>query len=341
LFLGLWAAEALKEWRVLGEIDRLASHPNADVARVAGKTRAGLRSEPAMAVAERLTAERRAAPDRSALFRHLGDAEIRRQVLRWFARDFSELTPRIDEALRAGSADPDEEVRVTARLVRERLTAKSSAASEPFDDRSLLEYALVTPLSPAPGPTSVPGAIELTKSGEYRLRRSGVVLCWVGPVEHWLGEGRALRKVRSPGLFVAREPVTSALAEWAQRPTQGPLGAANARAARVHLCAREEALAIGEALTRIEGVGVTLPSPDEWEMAARGTDGRRFPWGNRDDVADKNAASPWGCWRMVGGAPEWTLSDVVCGGPRAIPCARRRPARDVTHAAARIVVKAS
>jgi hypothetical protein len=173
---------------------------------------------------------------------------------------------------------------------------------EVSDPASLMLHALTTPLEPVRKPARLPpGVVE--KAGRYSLERSGLPLRWVAPVEHWLGASPA-RRERSAGFFVAQVPVDRPLAKWVGNPL--PIRVVPDHE-QVWLGSFKEAERMCAELSKIESASIRLPTADEWEMAARGSDGRRYPWGNLPQEDWEECASPWGVEYLVGDVPEWTF----------------------------------
>lgn len=98
----------------------------------------------------------------------------------------------------------------------------------------------------------------------------------------------------------------------------------------VVLVSYDDAMAYAAWLTKVTAYRWRLPTEREWEKAARGGDGRRFPWGDRFDATRLNShdngpfdtvpvgmfpegASPYGLLDAAGQVFEWTATLVGDG----------------------------
>jgi len=133
--------------------------------------------------------------------------------------------------------------------------------------------------------------------------------------------------VHVPAFYIDKYPVTNAqyarfVADTKHRP---PLDWENGKIPEEKLLHPVTMVSWYDAKAYCEANGKRLPTEAEWEKAARGEQGHRWPWGNRMDPARVNTyynigsttevthysggASPYGVFDMAGNVSEWTASD--------------------------------
>jgi formylglycine-generating enzyme required for sulfatase activity len=182
----------------------------------------------------------------------------------------------------------------------------------------LASFALFrTPRSPAPA--QLAREQESTPPGMVYVPAGEVTLGTDDPDAD--DDARPAHREFLPAFYLDKNEVTNAeLAKF--QPTRAfPKGEENLPATGV---------TYDEAVAYLRRAGKRLPTDAEWEKAARGTDGRRYPWGNTYDkkrVAARakrpsklpcggysrvrpvgsvpGGASPYGCLDMAGNVWEW------------------------------------
>jgi tetratricopeptide (TPR) repeat protein len=154
-------------------------------------------------------------------------------------------------------------------------------------------------------------------------------MVYVPAGEFLFGDPRSgtARTVDVPGFFIDRTEVTGADYEKFVRATGAPPPDRWDGSPTCPPPLRDWAVhnvSWFEALEYARWAGKRLPTEREWEKAARGVDGRDYPWGNRFEPRRCNCreslqkgglqvgrrragASPYGCLDMAGNVWEWTL----------------------------------
>jgi formylglycine-generating enzyme required for sulfatase activity len=162
---------------------------------------------------------------------------------------------------------------------------------------------------------------------------------WINPTDQsamiWIHgggflQGRERRRVHLPGASVARDPVTNQqYAAFLEATGYDPAGGVmerflehwgDARALPAALADHPVVwVSLDDARAYARWAGLALPSPLLWEKAARGVDGRVWPWGEQPSpraLAHVQASgtapvgsypqtrSAWGCRDMVGNVAE-------------------------------------
>lgn len=193
------------------------------------------------------------------------------------------------------------------------------------------------------GRTEDVGEVRLTPNGEYSVQMlaadEDMVYIPPGPFVCGSEEEGTLCEVNlEHGFWMDRFPVTNAQfsrflnekgnreeggAEWIDlyesRIRQNPEGFAAEAGYNDHPVV---AVSWYGAKAYAQWAGKRLPTEQEWEKAARGVDGRRYPWGEDWDPAKCNTreggpgqttpvgsypqgVSPYGCYDMAGNVWEW------------------------------------
>ena len=182
----------------------------------------------------------------------------------------------------------------------------------------------------------LPLGLELGEvEGEYVWARDGAVMVFVpaGPVPVGSVEGdgdeRPVHTVELDGFYIDKHEVS-----WRRLKRSGIAYSEDPHSRRPMPHAPDWGIRDGEPAVNVswhdarryaEWAGKRLPTEAEWEKAARGTDQRRFPWGDSDPDPERAVwrghpvaavstapvdccaagASPYGALNMAGNVYEW------------------------------------
>ena len=164
----------------------------------------------------------------------------------------------------------------------------------------------------------------------------------------FFGMGQERRKVYLDGYYIDRLPVTNRqfakfLEVTGHKPTHNDFFANLADARPPEHLLQHPAVHVSwlDACAYAQWAGKSLPTEAQWEKAARGTDGRKYPWGkSAPDASRANyglmrrgtvavgshpaGASPYGVEDMAGNVWEWCQDvdsqDFYAHGPSHNPC---------------------
>jgi formylglycine-generating enzyme required for sulfatase activity/predicted Ser/Thr protein kinase len=214
--------------------------------------------------------------------------------------------------------------------------------TQPLPPPLLKQTPVVEFAKPAPKPEAPPERIPKIRTNKFI--EPDLVSIPAG--EFWMGSDRkkdtqaydeelTQHRLSLPEFRIGKYPVTNEeyrlflLANPQQKKTGGWYGSDSPSGKERHPVVNvdwHDALAYCRWLSEMTGKSYLLPSEAEWEKAARGTDGRIYPWGNQWNADYCNTSekgpgyttpvgksspegdSPYGCADMAGNVWEWTRS---------------------------------
>ncbi len=203
---------------------------------------------------------------------------------------------------------PSVAVAVPSNAVRSAAPAPTKAAPSVSPPPVQRELPVVTPLIRAQEKEKNPNFVSVT-GAELYLVTSGTFAMGFNGIEAQPSE-QPVTKVFVSRFYLTRHPITNAQFECFDRThvaKRAPWGEDHHPVVYVTTADAER---FCEWLSRIEGRRYRLPTEAEWEYAARGTDGRSYPWGEQLDgghyanFADLSSNCAWRDTRIDDGWPQ-------------------------------------